>query len=140
VPSVPAPVGSFEAFHDGFMEVIFPVDVRRVGFWITHGNVTLFLKDSTNTNLATGDFQITGSAGQFIGIQRDTADVRGVTIGFPQAFTIDDFTYSSTAMIPEPTSFLLIVVGLTTLVGWRHVRNARGGGAAPHAGRAPTAR
>jgi hypothetical protein len=103
------------------MEVIFPADVIRVGFWITQGTITLFLKDSTNTNLASGDVMVTGSAGQFIGIQRDTADVRGVTIGFTQAFTIDDFTYSS-APIPEPSSFLLISMGLTALVGWRRVR------------------
>ena len=44
------------------------------------------------------------------------------TIGFDHAFTIDDFTYSSTAMIPEPSSSLLIVMGLTALVGWRHAR------------------
>jgi hypothetical protein len=113
--------GSFEAFSNGFMEVIFPADVIRVGFWITQGTITLFLKDSTNTNLATGDVMVTGSAGQFIGIQRDTADVRGVTIGFTEAFTIDDFTYSS-APIPEPSSFLLIAMGLTALVGWRRVR------------------
>jgi hypothetical protein len=113
--------GSFEAFDNGFMEVIFPGDVIRVGFWVTHGTITLFLKDSTNTNLATGDVMVTGSAGQFIGIQRDAADVRGVTIGFTQAFTIDDFTYSSTP-IPEPSSLLLISMGLTALVGWRRVR------------------
>src|SRR4051794_25125386 len=129
--------GSFEAFTNGFMEVIFPADVRRVGFWITQGsNINLFLKDATNTNLTTGDFQVKGNAGQFIGIQRDTADVRGVTIGFDRAFTIDDFTYSSTAMIPEPSSSLLITVGLTTLVGWRHIRKARRGGASPRAVRA----
>ncbi len=58
------------------MEVIFPADVIRVGLWITHGsNIQLILKDSNNTNLATGDFSVTGSTGQFIGIQRDTADV-----------------------------------------------------------------
>ena len=117
----PLMVGSDEAFNNGFMEVIFPADVIRVGFWITQGTITLFLKDSTNTNLASGDVMVTGSAGQFIGIQRDTADVRGVTIGFTQAFTIDDFTYSS-APIPEPSSFLLIAMGLTALVGWRRVR------------------
>jgi len=123
---------SIDAFTNGFMEVIFPTDVRRVGFWITQGaNINLFLKDANNTNLATGDFKVTGNAGQFIGIQRDTADVRGVTIGFAPANTIDDFTYSSTAMIPEPSSSLLIAVGLTTLVGWRHARNARRGGTAP---------
>jgi hypothetical protein len=112
--------GSFEAFNNGFMEVIFPADVIRVGFWVTQGTITLFLKDSTNTNLATGDVMVTGSAGQFIGIQRDAADVRGVTIGFTQAFTIDDFSYASTP-IPEPSSLLLISMGLTALVGWRRV-------------------
>jgi hypothetical protein len=80
----------------------------------------LILKDSNNSNLATGDFSVTGSAGQFIGIQRDAADVRGVTIGFAEAFTIDDFTYSST-VIPEPSTFLLIAIGLTTLTGRRRV-------------------
>ena len=124
--------GSFQAFNNGFMEVIFPADVTRVGIWITQGsNIQLILKDSNNTNLATGDFLVTGNAGQFIGIQRDTADVRGVTIGFDHAFTIDDFTYSSTAMIPEPSSSLLIAMGLTALVGWRRVRNARRRGAPP---------
>lgn len=117
----PLNTGTDEAFNNGFMEVIFPVDVIRVGFWITHGsNVQLILKDSNNTNLATGDFSVTGNAGQFIGIQRDTADVRGVTILF-DAFTIDDFTYSSTA-VPEPSSSLLIALGLTALVGGRRVR------------------
>ncbi len=114
--------GSFQAFSNGFMEVIFPADVSRVGFWITQGSITLFVKDSNNSNLATGDFQVSGSAGQFIGIERATADVRGATIGFTQAFTIDDFTYSGTAPIPEPSSFLLLAVGLTGLVVWRRVR------------------
>ena len=92
-----------------------------LGLWVTQGTITLFLKDSTNTNLATGDVQVTGSAGQFIGIQRDTADVRGVTIGFPEAFTIDDFTYSTTP-IPEPSSLVLIAMGLTALARWRRAR------------------
>ena len=128
----PLTVGTDVAFTNGFMEVIFPANVTRVGLWITHGsNIQLILKDSNNTNLATGDFSVTGNAGQFIGIQRDTADVRGVTIGFG-AFTIDDFTYSI-APIPEPSSSLLIAMGLTALVGWRRVRNARHRGAHPRA-------
>jgi hypothetical protein len=105
--------GSFQAFTNGFMEVIFPADMARVGFWVTHGSITMFLKDSTNTNLSTGDVQVSGSAGQFIGIQRDTADVRGVTIGFVQAFTIDDFT--SSTVIPEPSSALLLAAGVALL-------------------------
>ena len=106
------------------MEVIFPADVIRVGFWVTQGNsIQLILKDSNNSNLTTGDVSATGNAGQFIGIQRDTADVRGVTIGFDVAITMDDFTYSSTAMIPEPSTSLLIGIGLTALLGLRRVRN-----------------
>lgn len=115
--------GSGEAFNNGFMEVIFPADVIRVGFWIPHasGDISMFLKDATNTNLSTGEFEVTGSGGQFIGIERESADVRGVTIGFTQAFTIDDFTYSATP-IPEPSSLFLIATGLTALVGWRRAR------------------
>ena len=112
--------GSDEAFSFGFMEVIFPADVIRVAFWITQGSVTLFLKDADNTNLTTGDFQVSGVAGQFIGIQRDGADIRGVTIGFDEAFTIDDFTYSSN-VIPEPSTALLLAVG-ATLLGTRRRR------------------
>ena len=115
----PLNTGTDEAFNNGFMEVIFPVDMIRVGLWITHGtNIQLILKDSNNSNLATGDFSVTGSTGQFIGIQRDTADVRGVTILF-DAFTIDDFTYATTP-IPEPTSSLLVAMGLLGLAAWRH--------------------
>ena len=115
----PLNTGTDEAFNNGFLEVIFPVDMIRVGLWITHGtNIQLILKDANNQNLATGDFSVTGSTGQFIGIQRDTADVRGVTILF-DAFTIDDFTYSTTP-IPEPSSSLLVAMGLIGLVAWRH--------------------
>lgn len=119
-PNVAGPLstGSDEAFTNGFMEVIFPADVIRVGFWITSGtNVQLFLKDANNTNLATGDVSTSGNGGQFIGIQRDSADIRGVTIGFG-AFSLDDFTYSSTP-IPEPSTFVSIALGLTALAARR---------------------
>ena len=114
---------SVEAFNNGFMEVIFPADVQLVGFWITHASVpiTMFLKDSTNTNLSTGDFMVTGSEGQFIGIQRDSADVRGITIGFPESFTIDDFTFSSaTTTVPDTgATFALLFVSLIGLIAVR---------------------
>jgi hypothetical protein len=115
--------GTDQAFGNGFMEVIFPADVRRVGLWVTHGTFTLILKDATNTNL-TGDFQVTGSAGQFVGIQRDTADVRGVTMGFPESFTFDDFTYATTA-IPEPSSIFPAALGLAALFSFRRMANRR---------------
>lgn len=123
----PLATGSDEAFNNGFMEVIFPTDIQLVGFWITHatGPITMFLKDSTNTNLSTGDFQVTGSEGQFIGIQRDSPDVRGITIGFTESFTIDDFTFSTTTTtVPDTgaTLYLLFVslIGLTAVR--RHYR------------------
>jgi len=113
--------GSDQAFNFGFMEVIFPADVRRVGLWVTHGTFQLILKDSGNQNLSTGDFAVTGSAGQFIGIERDAADIRGVTMGFPESFTIDDFTFAATP-VPEPAGIVLGVLGFGTLL-WR--RRAR---------------
>ena len=114
--------GSTEAFNNGFMEVIFPTDVARVGFWITHasGPLTMFLKDATNTNLLTGDVQVTGSEGQFIGIQRPSTDVRGITIGFTESFTLDDFTYSAaTTLVPEPATTGLVALGLLSLIALR---------------------
>ena len=114
----PLATGTDLAFGNGFMEVIFPADMRRVGLWVTHGTITMFLKDSTNTNLNTGDVQVTGNKGQFIGIERAAADVRGVTIGFPEAFTIDDFTYATTP-IPEPACAFAAVLGLGALLGRR---------------------
>ena len=113
--------GSDQAFGNGFMEVIFPTDMRLVGFWITHasGPITMFLKDSNNSNLTTGDFQVTGSEPQFIGIIRDSADIRGITIGFTESFTIDDFTFST---VPEPAATGLLALGVLCLVAWRRRR------------------
>jgi hypothetical protein len=119
----PLATGSDEAFNNGFMEVIFPTDIQLVGFSITHASapITMFLKDSTNTNLSTGDFQVIGSEGEFIGIQRDSADIRGITIGFTESFTIDDFTFSAaTTTVPETgATFDLLFVSLIGLTAVR---------------------
>jgi MYXO-CTERM domain-containing protein len=114
----PLAINTDEAFNFGFMEVVFPTDVQRVGMWVTHGTFQMILKDAGNSNIATGDFQVTGSAGEFIGIARDTADIRGITMGFPESFTIDDFTYG-TSVIPEPASALLAALGLGALLSRR---------------------
>ena len=119
----PLATGSDEAFNNGFMEVIFPADVQLVGFWITHASapIMMILKDSDNNNLLTGDFQVPGSEGQFIGIQRDSADVRGITIGFTESFTIDDFTFSAaTTTVPDTgATFYLLFVSLIGLIAVR---------------------
>ena len=116
----PLATGTDLAFGNGFMEVIFPADMRRVGLWVTHGTFTMFLKDSNNSNLTSGDVQVTGNAGEFIGIERATPDVRGLTMGFPEAFTIDDFTYATTP-IPEPATIAMAALGLGALLGRRSV-------------------
>lgn len=111
----PLVINSDEAFNFGFMEVIFPSTASRVGFWLTHGNVLLQLRDADGNTLTTGDFQVNGTAGQFIGIIRDSADVTvAAIVGSTEAFTIDDFTYASGGgtSVPEPASLL---GGLMTL-------------------------
>lgn len=104
----PLVINESEAFNFGFMEVIFPVGASRVGFWVTHGEVTMDLRDLDGNPLTTGDFLINGSAGQFIGISRDAADVRvAAIVGTTEAFTIDDFTFvmgTSSPSVPEPGS------------------------------------
>lgn len=95
--NVAGPIGvvvpPFTLFEGGaFIEVIFPTLVSKVGLFVAHGSIQMFLKDSAGNNLLTGDVSTSGSTGQFIGIDRGTADIGGVTLGFG-AFTIDDFTF-----------------------------------------------
>jgi hypothetical protein len=131
-PSNPVPI----LFADGaiFMEMIFPTLVSKVGLYVASGNLSLFLKDSSNLNLATGDFQTTGSAGQFIGLERASADVGGVTIVGQGTFTIDDFTYlvgtsdnNNNTTTPDSGSTLGLAMGALALVagGKRFLKTAR---------------
>jgi hypothetical protein len=126
----PLATGSDEAFNNGFMEVIFPTAIQLVGFWITHAStpITLILKDSTNMNLATGDFEVTGSGGEFIGIRRDSPDVGGITIGFTESFTIDDFTFSGApSSVPEGSATGgLLALGLLGLIGYAAGKSGAG--------------
>jgi len=112
----PLEVGSDQAFGTGFMEVIFQTPVSKVGFWVTHGGVQLILKDINNQNLVIGDVTVTGSQGNFIGIDRGVADIGGITLiggalGFTNvSFTIDDFTSSgSTSTVPDAGSTLSLL-------------------------------
>jgi hypothetical protein len=102
----PLLVGSDLSFGTGFMEVIFQNPVDKVGFQVTHGSLTLILKDVDNNNLVTGDVQVNGNQGNFIGIQRDAADIGGITIlslNANDSFTLDDFTFglASGTNIPD---------------------------------------
>ena len=108
-PNVAGPLVIFtdEPFNNGFLEVIFPANVSRVGFWVTSGAITLSLRDVSGSNL-TGEFQVTGLEGQFIGIERGAADVKvAALIGSgTDHFTIDDFTWGTRngTSVPEAGS------------------------------------
>ena len=111
----PLVVGSTQAFGSGFMEVIFTNPVNKVGFQVTHGSVTLILKDINNSNLAGVDSSVNGTIGNFIGISRSTADIGGVTIlstNQNDSFTLDDFTFGrgTTTTVPDSGSILNLVI------------------------------
>jgi hypothetical protein len=118
--AAPLVINTEEPWNFGFMEVIFfPGNVERVGFWITHGSVRLDLRDRTGSSLTTGDVEVTGSAGEFIGISRGTSDIAdaALVVQGGDAFTIDDFTYADS--VPEPASALLLLVGAVALAARR---------------------
>jgi hypothetical protein len=101
------------------IEIFFTTKVDRVGFWLNPalGNVNIIAADTnfafshlTETTLESGN---NVTAGNFVGIQRATADIGGFKIiGLgATGFTIDDFTFSTgttTTATPEPSSFLLV--------------------------------
>lgn len=94
--AAPLVVGELTVWTNGFMEVIFPAEVSKVGFWVTHGSVSLSLRDRSGAELTTGDFSAVASEGSFVGITRPSADVAVAALlaNGVDAFTIDDFTYS----------------------------------------------
>jgi len=106
------------------IEIFFPTKVSKVGFWLNPslGNVLLIAADTnfafshlTETTLETGN----GTAGNFVGIERPTADIGGFKIIAQGAtgFTIDDFTFGGggTTTVPEPTTLVLFGTGLLLL-------------------------
>jgi len=105
-----------------FIEVFFPVKVAKVGFWLNPslGDVALI---ATDTNFAFSGLpettleSATGTAGNFVGIERATADIGGFKIiGLGSAaFSVDDFSYGPPAPIPVPASVLLFGSALTGL-------------------------
>lgn len=94
--AAPLVVGELTVWTSGFLEVIFPAEVAKVGFWMTHGSVTLSLRDRNGAELTTGDFTTVANEGSFVGITRDSADIAVAALvpNGVDAFTIDDFTYS----------------------------------------------
>jgi len=126
----PVDFSSNSLFGPGAMiEIFFPVKVDRVGFWLNPSlsNVTIIAADTnfafsglTETTLETG---ANVTAGNFVGIQRPTADIGGFKIlalggATSKGFTIDDFTFkvgTTSTTVPETSSLLLTGVGLVAL-------------------------
>lgn len=106
---------------NALIEIFFPTKVARVGFWLNPslGNVLLIAADTNfafsglpETTLETGNV----TAGNFVGIERATADIGGFKILALDStgFTIDDFTFGggATTVIPEPSALVLLGSGL----------------------------
>jgi hypothetical protein len=112
-------------FNNGaLIEIFLPTKVSKVGFWLNPslGNVLLIAADTNfafsgvpETTLESGN----GTAGNFVGIERPTADIGGfkiIALG-ATGFSIDDFTFGGggTTTIPEPTTLALFGTGLLLL-------------------------
>jgi hypothetical protein len=105
----PLVINEKEPFNFGFMEVIFPLGASKVGFWITHGELTLQLRDIDGNTLTTGDFEVNGVANQFVGLSRNSADAFvAALVGSGDAFAIDDFTFATGngTSVPEPAGVI----------------------------------
>jgi PEP-CTERM motif len=120
-------------FNSGaLIEIFFPEKVSAVGFWLNPslGDVLLIAADTNfafsglpETTLESGNV----TAGNFVGIQRDTADIGGFKILALGAtgFSIDDFSFGTAATVPEPSTWALLSIGLAALgYGARRARRS----------------
>lgn len=117
--------------NQALIEIFFPVKVSRVGFWLNPslGNALLIAADTNfafsglpETTLETAPLV---NAGNFVGIERPTADIGGfkiIALG-ATGFTIDDFTFGGTptTSVPEPGTLALLGCGLLVAVLRRRV-------------------
>jgi hypothetical protein len=110
---------------DQFIEIVFINALQsRVGVWLNPslGNVLITAFGPTAFNQLE---QFTGNAGNFVGFNRPTADIKHISIiGLAGGFTVDDLTYAGapTASVPEPGTFILLGLGSLALLRLRRNR------------------
>jgi hypothetical protein len=96
-----------------------------VGVWLNPslGNVTFSAFDSTLTQLES----FTGNAGNFVGVDRPTNDIKFISIVAASAtgFTVDDLTFAQASAppptngVPEPSSLPLLIAALLAAAALR---------------------
>src|SRR5262245_32077505 len=126
-PTVLGPVDfDFTTKFNGqaMIEIFFPTKVSKVGFWLNPalGNVNLIAADTnfafSMMNETTLETFNNAPAGNFVGIERPTADIGGFKIlagaGNTTGFTIDGFTFGGggSTTVPESSSLALLISGL----------------------------
>jgi hypothetical protein len=114
----PLEINTTTAFGAGaFMEIRFVTPISKFGFQLTHGSVNVFIGDTDNLTPVSGDTSVSGTIGNFIGVDRGVADIGRISIFSTNpndTFTLDDLTFlgvtSPPTSTPEGASALNLVL------------------------------
>jgi hypothetical protein len=101
--------------------IMFDAPVTTVSLWYTSFDpLTLQAFDSTSSSLGSvvGAANTDGTTGVASLLTFTGSNITSITLsGSPGNFVFDDFAFSSTVTVPEPSTVLLLLVGLTATLG-----------------------